>query len=87
MKTNPLDNSANSITLASLLAGKTIKYHAHHSKVKDDCIRFFKIEQVEDIATSKKTGERYVRAEVKDLDDNGENKFRCLHLSGIELVV
>ena len=46
----------------------------------------FKIDQVNRVATSKK-GVRYAVVRAWDIDDRGEQKFRSLHLNGIDLIV
>ena len=74
----------NSFAIASALVGKTVRYlNLGESTVVPSGLRYFKINTIEDISVSKKTGRRYVRASVTDLDDKGETKFRCLHLGGI----
>ena len=74
--------------VVSTIAGKTIRYrNKGDSSVVDSHTRYFKIRNVDEIATGEKSGDRFVLAQVLDLDDNAEMKFRRLTLDHIELVV
>ncbi len=77
----------NSIKIASALTGKTVRYlNQKHSTITPDGVRTFKINEVEDVFVSKESGRKCVKVQVQDIDDNGQVKFRTLHLSGISSV-
>ena len=80
---------SNPVHLASNLTGKTVRYENFHPKssVGDPQTRTFKIKTIEDVSTSEATGFRYVTAKVQDIDDAGAEKYRCLILDGISIVV
>jgi hypothetical protein len=72
--------------IISELVGRTIRYIALDSQQTNNGVRVFKIDQVNRVAVSKK-GVRYAVVRAWDIDDRGEQKFRSLHLAGIDLVV
>lgn len=72
--------------IVSALAGRTIRYNALDSQQTNTGVRVFKVDQVNRVAVSKK-GIRYVVVHAWDIDDRGEQKFRSLHLNGIDLIV
>jgi hypothetical protein len=82
-----INYQAPAIEIASNLVGKTIRYFANDSKIKNDGVRVFKVEAVENVSIGTKSGRRYVTILAKDVDDAGESKYRNLHLAGIDLVV
>jgi hypothetical protein len=78
----------NEPSIADFLQGKTVRYeNQEKSSIVEGKTRVFKIESVESVFTAKSTGEQCVTVRAVDIDDNGEKKFRCLHMGGIELVV
>ena len=82
-----INYQAPAIEIASNLVGKTIRYFANDSKIKNDGVRVFKVEAVENVSIGTKSGLRYVTILAKDVDDAGESKYRNLHLAVIDLVV
>jgi hypothetical protein len=72
--------------IISELVGRTVRYIALDSRQTNTGVRVFKIDQVNRVAFSKK-GVRYAVVRAWDIDDRGEQKFRSLHLAGIDLVV
>jgi hypothetical protein len=82
-----INYQASAIEIASNLVGKTIRYLANDSKMKNDGVRVFKVQAVENVSIGAKSGRRYVTILAKDVDDAGETKHRNLHLAGIDLVV
>jgi hypothetical protein len=47
-------------------------------------VRSFTIKDIEKVATGK-AGRTYITAKVVDHDDNNEEKYRSLHIAGLEL--
>jgi hypothetical protein len=82
-----LNYNTPSAKIASELVGKTVRYLANKSKSTPNGVRIFKIESVENVDFSAKTGRRYVTVLAKDIDDAGVTKYRNLHLAGIDLIV
>lgn len=82
-----LEDNSPSAKIASDLVGKTIRYHADKSKISPNGVRIFKVESVENVDFSRKTGKRYVTVLARDLNDEGESKYRNLHIAGIDLIV
>ena len=85
---NKIQLTDSPMKIASSLVGKTVRYlnQKPSSLPKNDGIRTFKIEAVDDVFVSKK-GTKCATVQVKDVDDGGETKFRTLHLKGISHVV
>ncbi len=54
------------------------------SSVKSNGVRSFTIKDIEKVATGK-AGRTYITAKVVDHDDNNEEKYRSLHIAGLEL--
>ena len=74
-------------TLAEILKGKTVRYeNEKKSSVVDGRFRTFKIENVENVFVAKKTGERCATVYAADVDDNGRDKYRTLHIDGIRVI-
>ncbi len=55
-----------------------------NSKVKSNGVRSFTIKAIEHVGTGK-TGRTYITAKVIDHDDNDAEKYRNLHIAGLEL--
>lgn len=73
--------------IVALLDQRTVRYiNANDSTVTRSKDRTFKIHKVEKVWEAKKNKKRCVTAEVTDIDDNAYEKFRTLHLAGIEVV-
>ena len=73
--------------IIKLLQDKTVRYiNAGPSTVRRDKERTFKIKNVEHVWKAKKNRLRCITAEVTDIDDQADAKYRTLHLSGIEIV-
>jgi hypothetical protein len=85
-KSNLFSGQATSAQIATALVGKTVRYIANNSKVTKNRVRIFKIEGVENVDFSVKTGERFVTVLAKDFDDGAVSKYRNLHLAGIDLI-
>ncbi len=67
------------------LNGKHVVYlNEGESKVKSNGVRSFTVKDIDKVATGK-TGRTYITALVVDHDDNDEEKYRNLHIAGIEL--
>ena len=67
------------------LNGKHVVYlNEGESKVKANGVRSFTVKDIDKVATGK-TGRTYITALVVDHDDNDEQKYRNLHIAGIEL--
>ena len=67
------------------LNGKNVVYlNEGESKVKSNGVRNFTIKDIEHVGTGK-TGRTYVTALVVDHDDGDEEKYRNLHIAGLEL--
>jgi hypothetical protein len=67
------------------LNGKHVVYlNEGESKVKSNGVRSFTVKDIDKVATGK-TGRTYITALVVDHDDNDEQKYRNLHIAGIEL--
>jgi hypothetical protein len=67
------------------LNGKHVVYlNEGESKVKANGVRSFTVKDIDKVATGK-TGRTYITALVVDHDDNDEEKYRNLHIAGIEL--
>ena len=79
----------NPIQLASFLTHKTVRYKntKNKSSVKDDILRTFKINYVERVANHAQTNEQFITANVSDVDDGGEKKFRNLYTDAIDVIV
>jgi hypothetical protein len=70
----------------ALLDQRTVRYiNAGDSTVTRSKERTFKIHKVEKVWTSK-DNKRCIGVEALDIDDNAYEKFRTLHLAGIEVV-
>jgi hypothetical protein len=82
-----INYQASALEIANTLIGKTVRYFANDSKIKNDGVRVFKVEAVDNVSIGSKSGRRYVTVLAKDVDDGGESKYRNLHLAGIDLVV
>lgn len=82
-----INYQASALEIANALVGKTVRYFANDSKIKNDGVRVFKVEAVDHVSIGKKSGRLYVTILAKDVDDGGESKHRNLHLAGIDLVV
>lgn len=54
------------------------------SSVKANGIRSFTIKDIEGVGTGK-TGRTYITAKVIDHDDHDTEKYRALHIAGLEL--
>lgn len=54
------------------------------SSVKSNGVRSFTIKDIEGVNTGK-TGRTYIIAKVVDHDDNDAEKYRSLHIAGLEL--
>lgn len=73
--------------IIKMLKDKTVRYmNAGESSVRRNKERTFKIHNVEQVWTAKKNNRRCIKAEVTDIDDHAYDKYRTLHLSGIEVV-
>lgn len=67
------------------LNGKNVVYlNEGESSVKDNGVRSFTIKDIEGVNTGK-TGRTYIVAKVVDHDDNEAEKYRSLHIAGLEL--
>ena len=55
-----------------------------NSSVKTNGVRSFTIKDIEGVNTGK-TGRTYITAKVIDHDDNDAEKYRSLHIAGLEL--
>lgn len=67
------------------LNNKHVVYlNQEQSSIKTNGVRSFTIKDIENVATGK-TGRTYITAKVIDHDDNDSQKYRSLHLSGLEL--
>jgi|10_taG_2_1085330.scaffolds.fasta_scaffold15412_5 hypothetical protein len=79
----------NPIQLASFLTNKTVRYKntKNKSSVKDDLLRTFKINYVERVGNHAETNEQFITANVSDVDDGGEKKFRNLYTDAIDVIV
>ena len=67
------------------LNGKNVVYlNEGESKVKSNGVRNFTIKDIEKVGTGK-SGRTYITALVTDHDDNDEQKYRNLHIAGLEL--
>jgi hypothetical protein len=67
------------------LNGKNVVYlNEGESKVKSNGVRNFTIKDIEKVGTGK-LGRTYITALVTDHDDNDEQKYRNLHIAGLEL--
>jgi hypothetical protein len=86
IRSNKMTTTASTERIVSALAGRTIRYNALDSQQTANGVRVFKIDAVTRVTHSKK-GVRFITARVWDIDDRGEQKFRSLHLNGIDLVV
>ena len=73
-------------SIISKLVGSTVRYLAEKSKVKQDGVRVFKVEAVDNIGFSAK-GKRFATCLCADVDQQGESVYRNLSLAGIDLVV
>lgn len=67
------------------LNGKNVVYlNEGDSKVKANGVRSFTVKDIDKVATGK-SGLTYITALVVDHDDNDEEKYRNLHIEGIEI--
>ena len=67
------------------LNGKHVVYlNEGESKVKPNGIRRFTVKDIDKVATGK-SGRTYVTALVVDHDDGDVEKYRNLHIAGLEL--
>lgn len=67
------------------LNGKNVVYlNEGDSKVKANGVRSFTVKDIDKVATGK-SGRTYITALVVDHDDNDEEKYRNLHIAGIEI--
>ena len=82
-----LEYNTPSVQIVKALTGQTVRYLANKSKVKEDGVRVFKIQEVEKVDFGAKSGKRYVTVKALDVDDKGEAKSRNLQLAGIDLIV
>ena len=81
------DTSASPLEIANLLKDRTVRYINHwKSSVRRDKERTFKIHAVEDVWNAKKNGRRCLKVLATDIDDNAQEKYRTLHLTGIEVI-
>lgn len=81
------DTTASALEIANLLKDRTVRYINHgKSTVRRDKERTFKIHAVEDVWNAKKNGRRCLKVLATDIDDNAQEKYRTLHLTGIEVV-
>jgi len=81
------DMTASALQIANLLKDRTVRYiNQGKSSVRRDKERTFKIHAVEDVWNAKKNGRRCLKVLATDIDDNAIEKYRTLHLSGIEVV-
>ena len=79
--------TASVLEIANLLKDRTVRYiNQGKSSVRRDKERTFKINAVEDVWNSKKNGKRCLKVLATDIDDHGFEKYRTLHLAGIEVV-
>jgi hypothetical protein len=76
---------ANKSAVIEALNGKNVVYlNEGESKIKANGVRNFTIKDIDKVATGK-TGRTYVTALVVDHDDGDAEKFRNLHIAGLEL--
>jgi hypothetical protein len=76
---------ANKSAVIEALNNKHVVYlNEGESKVKSNGVRSFTVKDIDKVATGK-TGRTYITALVVDHDDNDEQKYRNLHIAGIEL--
>lgn len=67
------------------LNNKHVVYLNHdQSSVKTNGVRSFTIKDIENVATGK-AGRTYITAKVIDHDDGNAEKYRSLHIAGLEL--
>jgi len=67
------------------LNGKNVVYlNEGNSSVKTNGVRSFTIKDIEGVNTGK-AGRTYITAKVIDHDDNDAEKYRSLHIAGLEL--
>jgi len=79
--------TASVLEIANLLKDRTVRYiNQGKSSVRRDKERTFKIHAVEDVWNAKKNGKRCLKVLATDIDDHGFEKYRTLHLTGIEVV-
>ena len=79
--------TASVLEIANLLKDRTVRYINHgKSSVRRDKERTFKIHAVEEVWNAKKNGKRCLKVLATDIDDHAEEKYRTLHLSGIEVI-
>jgi len=79
--------NASVLEIANLLKDRTVRYINHgKSSVRRDKERTFKIHAVEEVWNAKKNGKRCLKVLATDIDDHAEEKYRTLHLSGIEVI-
>jgi hypothetical protein len=79
----------NPTQLVSFIISKTVRYTntKKESSVTGDRIRTFKINSVDKVDYNKETGEVYITADVSDVDDGGQRKFRNLYVDAIDVIV
>ena len=79
--------TASVLEIANLLKDRTVRYiNQGKSSVRRDKERTFKIHAVEEVWNAKKNGKRCLKVLATDIDDHAEEKYRTLHLSGIEVI-
>lgn len=84
----PLTLKSSSALITAFLEGKTVRYfNKGLSSVTKDGVRTFKIEEIKDVFVAKSSGRKCIKALVRDVDDGGESKNRCMQISGIQTVV
>jgi len=76
---------ANKQGVIDALNNKHVVYlNQEPSSIKTNGVRSFTIKDIENVATGK-AGRTYITAKVIDHDDNDVEKYRSLHISGLEL--
>jgi hypothetical protein len=76
---------ANKQGVIDALNNKHVVYlNQEKSSVKENGVRSFTIKDIENVGTGK-AGRTYITAKVIDHDDNDAEKYRSLHLAGLEL--
>lgn len=76
---------ANKQGVIDALNNKHVVYLNHdQSSVKTNGVRSFTIKDIENVATGK-AGRTYITAKVIDHDDGNSEKYRSLHIAGLEL--
>jgi hypothetical protein len=76
---------ANKQGVIDALNNKHVVYLNHdQSSVKTNGVRSFTIKDIENVATGK-AGRTYITAKVIDHDDGNNEKYRSLHIAGLEL--